>query len=59
MDSGLESRTYREHSSCLSDAGAYWEFSADSAHIPYGEDYGVGVVALLMELLRAIVCPRG
>lgn len=59
MEPGSDDRTYRQYPVCMSGADAYREFDAESTHGPHYADYGVGMGALLIELLRAVFCPKG
>jgi len=57
MDSGLEGTTQRQYLNCVMGADAYWEFSTNSTDVPPEDDYGVGMGALLIQLVRAIFFP--
>lgn len=59
MEPGSDARTYRHDSTCMSEVDTHWEFDGESTHGLHYADYGVGMGALLIELLRAVFCPRG
>jgi len=57
MESGLDGTTLRQYLSYVMRTNAYWQFETDNTNDPPKDDYGVGMGALLIELLRVIFFP--
>ncbi|MGO8793823.1 MAG: hypothetical protein ACLQLC_03285 [Candidatus Sulfotelmatobacter sp.] len=57
MEAGLDATTLRQYLSCVLGTNVHWEIQSDSASGQPENDYGVGMGAVLIELLRAIFFP--
>ena len=57
MEAGLDGTTLRHYLSCVMRTNAYWEYQSDGTNGPPQDDCGVGMGALIIELLRTIFFP--
>jgi len=57
MEAGLDSATLGQYMSCVMRTNAYWELESDGTNGPPVGDYGVGMAALFIELLRTVLFP--
>lgn len=57
MGAGLNGTTLRQYLSGVTGTNAQWEFQLESQNVAPEDDLGVGMGALLIELLRAIFLP--